>query len=125
MMEVHYYWVQSLINGKMFVSGMFPFGIHCVFVVISLLTGINATECGSYFFGDFSSANGSFGALVFLRKFFKFRIGIIFAIFVWSSFRVRLNIRIFSFSNILYLWNTGCLQYSQQYIYDFLHRKKK
>lgn len=40
--EVHLYWIQSLISGKIFPSGVYPHGFHNVLGAITILFGFNA-----------------------------------------------------------------------------------
>lgn len=40
--EVHLYWIQSLISGKIFPSGVYPHGFHNVLGAITVLFGFNA-----------------------------------------------------------------------------------
>lgn len=44
--EVHLYWIQSLVGGELFPAGVYPFGMHCVGAAISLLYGISAVTVG-------------------------------------------------------------------------------
>lgn len=80
--EVHLYWVQSLIGGKFFISGMYPFAMHSMIVVVSKLSGINATMV-SQLFSVIMLAQIVVCLYLLLRKFFKFKFGILFAIFFW------------------------------------------
>lgn len=80
--EVHLYWVQSLMGGTMFVSGMYPFGIHSAMAALASLTGLNATIVVHMFSVVLLVLTVS-SLYIFLRKFFKFRIGIMFGIFIW------------------------------------------
>lgn len=47
--EVHLYWIQSLIRGKIFPSGVYPHGFHNILSAISVLFGINAATVINYF----------------------------------------------------------------------------
>lgn len=80
--EVHLYWVQSLMGGTMFVSGMYPFGMHSAISVITALTGLNATIV-EHMFSVILLVLTVTSIFLFLRKFFRFRIGILFSIFFW------------------------------------------
>lgn len=40
--EVHLNWIQSLVGGKLFPAGVYPFGMHCVGAAISLAFGVSA-----------------------------------------------------------------------------------
>ena len=44
--EVHMYWIQSLVGGKLFPAGVYPFGMHCVGAAISLIFGVSAVTVG-------------------------------------------------------------------------------
>ena len=44
--EVHLYWIQSLVGGKLFPAGVYPFGMHCVGAAISLIFGVSAVTVG-------------------------------------------------------------------------------
>ena len=35
--EVHLYWIQSLVGGELFPAGVYPFGMHCVGAAIAFL----------------------------------------------------------------------------------------
>lgn len=80
--EVHLYWVQSLMGGTMFVSGMYPFGIHSVMAVLATLTGLNSTIV-VHMFSIILLVLTVSTLFIFLRKFFRFRMGILFSIFFW------------------------------------------
>ncbi len=80
--EVHLYWIQSLQGGTFFVSGMYPFSMHSVCSVLVELTGINSTIVLHYI-SVIMLAQIVICFYFLMRKFFKFRIGIIFAIFMW------------------------------------------
>lgn len=47
--EVHLYWIQSLIGGDIFPSGVYPHGFHNVVAAISVISGIRATSIISIF----------------------------------------------------------------------------
>jgi hypothetical protein len=40
--EVHLYWIQSLVGGKLFPAGVYPFGMHCIGGALSILYDIPA-----------------------------------------------------------------------------------
>ncbi|WKY48298.1 hypothetical protein Q5O24_02925 [Eubacteriaceae bacterium ES3] len=40
--EVHLYWIQSLVGGKLFPAGVYPFGMHCIGAALSLIYDIPA-----------------------------------------------------------------------------------
>ena len=44
--EVHLYWIQSLVGGKLFPAGVYPFGMHCVAAAIALVFGVSAVTVG-------------------------------------------------------------------------------
>ena len=44
--EVHLYWIQSLVGGKLFPAGVYPFGMHCIGAAISLISGVSAVTVG-------------------------------------------------------------------------------
>ena len=40
--EVHLYWIQSLVGGNLFPAGVYPFGMHCVGAALSLMYDVSA-----------------------------------------------------------------------------------
>lgn len=44
--EVHLYWIQSLVGGNLFPAGVYPFGMHCVGASLSLMYGVSAVIVG-------------------------------------------------------------------------------
>lgn len=40
--EVHLYWIQSLVGGALFPAGVYPFGMHCVAAALSLIFDVSA-----------------------------------------------------------------------------------
>jgi len=40
--EVHLYWIQSLVGGKIFPAGVYPFGMHCIGAVLAIVFDISA-----------------------------------------------------------------------------------
>lgn len=44
--EIHMNWIQSLVGGELFPSGVYPFGMHCVGAAISLVFGVSAVTVG-------------------------------------------------------------------------------
>ena len=44
--EVHLYWIQSLVGGELFPAGVYPFGMHCVGAALSLIFGVSAVTVG-------------------------------------------------------------------------------
>lgn len=47
--EVHLYWIQSLIGGNIFPSGVYPHGFHNVVSGLAVFSGINAVTVMNYF----------------------------------------------------------------------------
>ena len=44
--EVHLYWIQSLVGGELFPAGVYPFGMHCVGAAIALIFNVSAVTVG-------------------------------------------------------------------------------
>lgn len=47
--EVHLYWIQSLIGGNIFPSGVYPHGFHNVVSGLAVFSGLNAVTVMNYF----------------------------------------------------------------------------
>lgn len=44
--EVHLYWIQSLVGGELFPAGVYPFGMHCVGAALALIFNVSAVTVG-------------------------------------------------------------------------------
>lgn len=71
--EVHLQWVQSLLNNKIYHSGIYPFGMHNLVSSLCLLTGKTAAQVLKYF-GVVVSTTGFLICYLAVRAFTKNKI---------------------------------------------------
>lgn len=71
--EVHLQWVQSLLNNKIYHSGIYPFGMHNLVSALCLLTGKTAAQVLKYF-GVVVSTTGFLICYLAVRAFTKNKI---------------------------------------------------
>ncbi|MCR5792035.1 MAG: hypothetical protein K6G65_02590 [Lachnospiraceae bacterium] len=80
--EVHLYWIQALIGGDFFVSGMYPFGMHSVMTVLALISGLPAGRVVHVFSATILILTMATVYMLF-RRFYTARVLIFASMLIW------------------------------------------
>lgn len=94
--EIHLYWIQSLLKGDIFPSGVYPHVFHTVLAAIVKLFNINAMKMIIYFGG---TANILIMTMLYmgLRKIFKSKYAALFGFMLYAIFNIFLGVATYRF----------------------------
>lgn len=94
--EVHLYWIQSLIGGHIFPSGVYPHGLHNILAAISVIIDLNAAAVVRAF-GIISTVLIMTMLYFGLRKILRSRCAALFGFLAYSLLNIYVNETIYRF----------------------------